>query len=178
MPQITIDITDRLAEMINHYEIPVSRVCQRALAQEIASRLPLLMLTPEARAVLHRAAQEAQKLGHTSINSAHILLGILADPHGIAGQELRRLGVADTLRQRLHSIMAEPTYASSSNTVVDGRGNVLGFLAMTDAGPRIVDASGQPVNIVLDDAGYPVVLGADGRPRPLEPDTADDRPDR
>ncbi|WP_448601252.1 ATP-dependent Clp protease ATP-binding subunit [Thermoflexus hugenholtzii] len=49
--------------------------------------------TQRARRVLALAQEEAERLNHTYIGTEHLLLGLVKEENGIAGQVLRRLGV-------------------------------------------------------------------------------------
>jgi len=49
--------------------------------------------TQRARRVLSLAHQEAERLRHTSINTEHILFGLIQEDGGIAGHALRELGL-------------------------------------------------------------------------------------
>ncbi|MFZ8844301.1 ATP-dependent Clp protease ATP-binding subunit [Thermoflexus sp.] len=49
--------------------------------------------TQRARRVLALAQEEAERLNHTYIGTEHLLLGMVKEENGIAGQVLRRLGV-------------------------------------------------------------------------------------
>jgi ATP-dependent Clp protease ATP-binding subunit ClpA len=51
-------------------------------------------LTPLARAQIHLAADEANRLGHTSIRTEHLLLGLVREGEGIASSVLGSLGVS------------------------------------------------------------------------------------
>jgi ATP-dependent Clp protease ATP-binding subunit ClpC len=55
--------------------------------------------TPRARKVLERALHEALNLGHKYIGTEHILLGVIRQADGVAGQVLVNLG-ADLTRAR------------------------------------------------------------------------------
>lgn len=57
-------------------------------------------LTPRARRVIDLAYDEARGLGHEYIGTEHLLLGIVRDGEGIAGQVLLKLGV------KLHDVRA------------------------------------------------------------------------
>ena len=46
-----------------------------------------------ARKVLMRAQEEARRLGHSYIDTEHILLGVIADESGIGAKVLTNLGV-------------------------------------------------------------------------------------
>jgi ATP-dependent Clp protease ATP-binding subunit ClpA len=49
--------------------------------------------TTQARAVVTRAQREARQLGHPSIGTQHVLLGILDEPDAAAGRALGALGL-------------------------------------------------------------------------------------
>ncbi len=52
-----------------------------------------LVLTPRSRNVLDLAQEEAALLGHRYIGSEHLLLGLIREENGLAGQVLAALGV-------------------------------------------------------------------------------------
>jgi hypothetical protein len=63
-------------------------------------------LTDEASKVLLRAQDEARTMGHSSIESEHVLLGLFSDEDGIPGRVLADVGLAiepvrDLVRERL-----------------------------------------------------------------------------
>jgi len=60
--------------------------------------------------VLDAAAAEATGHGHDFIGTEHLLLGLLAEPDGIAGQVLARLKVDDAARTDLLKIIRAPGY--------------------------------------------------------------------
>jgi ATP-dependent Clp protease ATP-binding subunit ClpA len=53
-----------------------------------------LPFTPGSKTVLEDALEEAQGLGHSYIGTEHLLLGLVRDGHGIAGDVLAGLGVS------------------------------------------------------------------------------------
>jgi len=55
--------------------------------------------TPRAKKVLELSLREALQLGHNYIGTEHILLGLLREAQGVAGQVLQKLG-ADLPRVR------------------------------------------------------------------------------
>ncbi|HEY2795538.1 MAG TPA: Clp protease N-terminal domain-containing protein [Micromonosporaceae bacterium] len=61
-------------------------------------------VSSSARAVLQLAATEATSLGHNYIGSEHLLLGMVAEPDGVAGEVLRAAGLE--LRQVRRSVVA------------------------------------------------------------------------
>ena len=64
--------------------------------------------SPRAREVVISAQQEARALHHGFIGTEHILLGLLRDPHGVAGRALHVLGVsAEAAREQVLDIIGE-----------------------------------------------------------------------
>jgi ATP-dependent Clp protease ATP-binding subunit ClpA len=55
-----------------------------------------------------RAAQIAQERGHTYLGTEHLLLALLDDPDGIAGQVLHHDHPGEVLRQAVERILADP----------------------------------------------------------------------
>lgn len=49
--------------------------------------------TPRGKRTIELSVQEAQRLGHEYVGTEHILLGVLAEQHGVGAQVLLRLGV-------------------------------------------------------------------------------------
>src|SRR6267143_1636487 len=69
-----------------------------------------LTLTPLLRGSLSKAAKVARDRGHPFLGTEHILLGLLAEPDGIAAQVLAELGVIEQTRLKLEQIMDSPGY--------------------------------------------------------------------
>ncbi len=68
-----------------------------------AGRLPL---TPRSKKVLELSSDEAGLLGHDYVSTGHILLGLIRDSDGVAGQVLASLGAdLTTTRQQVPSIL-------------------------------------------------------------------------
>jgi ATP-dependent Clp protease ATP-binding subunit ClpA len=63
---------------------------------------------------LRHAERIAQEHGHDYVGTEHLILGILAEPDGIAGQVLARLGVTADVAARTEEIMSSPGYITSS----------------------------------------------------------------
>jgi ATP-dependent Clp protease ATP-binding subunit ClpC len=67
--------------------------------------------TPRSERVLRHAERIAAEHGHNYVGTEHLLLGLLAEPEGIAGQVLTRIGVADGAAQMTEEVMASSTYS-------------------------------------------------------------------
>jgi ATP-dependent Clp protease ATP-binding subunit ClpC len=84
--------------------------------------------TQRARNVLARARQEAQRLAHPYIGTEHLLLGLVREDEGMAGQVLKSLGVElDQVRQAVEARI--------------GRGDrvVQGEIGLTPRAKRVVE---------------------------------------
>ena len=63
---------------------------------------------PPAKRVLELTLREALKLGHNYIGTEHIILALLEEPNGVAGQVLRDLGVDyEQLREKEIELIRE-----------------------------------------------------------------------
>lgn len=72
-------------------------------------------LTPRMQKIMTVAASEAERTsGHRVVGTEHVLLALVGDPNGIAGQVLGRLGVTDEVRTMLQTIMTSEGYTSST----------------------------------------------------------------
>lgn len=92
------------------------RVEARITAGEAAPKGPIPFSAP-AKRVLELTLREALKLGHNYLGTEHLILALLTEPEGVAGQVLRELGVDyDQLRENevelIQQIVAERRSAS------------------------------------------------------------------
>jgi ATP-dependent Clp protease ATP-binding subunit ClpC len=69
--------------------------------------------TPQAKKVLELALSESQALGHQYIGTEHILLGVIRQADGVAGQVLVNLG-ADLTRARQQVIQLLHDHAAKT----------------------------------------------------------------
>lgn len=161
VPKINVYLPERLAMAVRQFEVPVSGVCQRALESEVASRLPLLEMTPRARSVLIEALRQANQLGHDFVGVEHIVLAILQEGHSVPAQVIASLGVTESLRARLNKAMST---SLPSNQVIDHDGNLLGYLVGDE--PRLVSLDGKRLRIVTDEAGNEHAIDEEGNRQP------------
>lgn len=68
--------------------------------------------TPRAERVLALAAEHARRRGHDYLGTEHLLLGLLDEPDGIAGQVLARFARLEAIRARVQAILGSPGYSS------------------------------------------------------------------
>jgi ATP-dependent Clp protease ATP-binding subunit ClpC len=64
--------------------------------------------TPRAERLLRHAERGAREHGHDYVGTEHVLLGLLAEPAGIAGQVLAGLDVADEAAALTEEWMTPP----------------------------------------------------------------------
>ena len=74
-------------------------------------------LTPRAREVLDAAAQVATAMGHTYVGTEHLLIALLNDVQGIAGQLLNRADRGQILRSEVDEILHDPLYRQGSTRI-------------------------------------------------------------
>ena len=72
--------------------LPEVRSAVEVVAREAAEEPVQIGLTPRAKKVIELAVDEARQLGHHSVGSEHLLLGLVREGGGIAG------GVLETMR--------------------------------------------------------------------------------
>lgn len=70
-----------------------------------------LPVTPRVKKVLELAIEESKNLGHNYIGTEHLLLGLLKEDLGVAGQVLKNLGLhVDTIRKEIIELLSwEPS---------------------------------------------------------------------
>jgi ATP-dependent Clp protease ATP-binding subunit ClpA len=72
--------------------------------------------TPRTKKALALALKEAKALNHTYVGTEHILLGLLREGTGVAGQILRKLGMdLEKTRQEIIKEL-DPTFVSTADT--------------------------------------------------------------
>lgn len=70
-----------------------------------------LPLTPRAERMLAVAEHIARDHGHDYIGTEHLMLALLADPKGIGGRTIHRLGIADAVRAEIERILGSEGYS-------------------------------------------------------------------
>jgi ATP-dependent Clp protease ATP-binding subunit ClpC len=73
-----------------------------------------LPLTPRTRRTLHEAARIAGEWGHAYVGTEHVMLALLADPAGIGGGAVHRLGRAEAVRAEIERILASDSYSGGA----------------------------------------------------------------
>jgi ATP-dependent Clp protease ATP-binding subunit ClpA len=72
---------------------------------------PELPLTPRAKRTLREADRIARMWGHTYVGTEHLMLALLADPNGIGGGTVHRLGSAEAVRAEIERILDSDGYS-------------------------------------------------------------------
>ena len=66
-----------------------------------------LPLSRHARNVVEYATMEARNLGHDHVGTEHVLLGLLRERDGVAGQVLTNMGMTiEPMRQEIHRLLS------------------------------------------------------------------------
>lgn len=80
-----------------------------------------LPFTPRSKVVLEFAMEEANKLLHSYIGTEHLLLGLIRENEGVAGQVLLSIGLtADIVREEILAVLGAATQpATAPSEVVD-----------------------------------------------------------
>ncbi len=98
-------------------------------------------LVPRARRALDLAAKEANRLGHLSIGTEHLLVGLLLEEEGVAAGVLAGLGItADAARAQIAAILGTNARGGSAKATV--------ALALRERQARGGDASATRGNVI------------------------------
>ncbi len=73
---------------------------------------------PRMEKTLVAATKLATAMGQSWVGTEHVLLALLDDPDGIAGQVLNRGDRGAVLRQEIEAIMRDPLYMKTSHRVI------------------------------------------------------------
>ena len=70
--------------------------------------------TPRAKNVIQYAIEEARNLNHNYVGTEHLLLGLLREGEGVAGQVLTNLGLCfEDVRDEIRNLLGPPPSSSS-----------------------------------------------------------------
>ncbi|MCP3804401.1 ATP-dependent Clp protease ATP-binding subunit [Allokutzneria sp. A3M-2-11 16] len=152
MPKINVYLPDELAEAVKETGVPVSAICQRALEQSVrrvtairetalgdlkgddpTARMGLARYTDRAREAVRLGIDRARRAGSESVDSEHLLGGVLAEGGNLALHVLRAVDIAP--EQLLRDLDGEQSSASGGGTGArfsSSAANVL-ELAVTEA---------------------------------------------
>ena len=75
---------------------------------------PELPMTPRAQRTLREAARIAGQWGHDYVGTEHLMLALLADPDGIGGGSVHRVGAAQAVRTEIERILDTDGYSRPS----------------------------------------------------------------
>lgn len=72
---------------------------------------------PRFAQIVKRATQLAQQMGQSHAGTEHLLLALIEDRDGIAGQILGHEQLGDRIRKAVEIVMADPAYRTSTRRV-------------------------------------------------------------
>lgn len=112
---------------LNEIRVEVEKLLKTGRTMSVCGQLPF---TPRARKALEYALDEACNLGHDYIGTEHLLLGLVREYEGIAGQVLASLGVnyEDTKAEILKFIGADTAGAEEEKEVEPSLSSVFELL--------------------------------------------------
>ena len=87
---VAVTILENLGVELSAVRKQVEEQIGRGTEPQAEGNIPY---TPRVRKVLAMANREAQELNHTYVGTEHLLLGLIRDGDGVAGQILRHFGV-------------------------------------------------------------------------------------
>ncbi len=83
--------------------LEVEKLIRASPETAIAGKLPQ---TPRAKTVIQYAMEEARNLNHNYVGTEHLLLGLLREGEGVAGQVLTNLGLGiDDVREGIIDLL-------------------------------------------------------------------------
>ena len=116
---VAVTILENLGVELNAVRQQVEQQIGRGTEPQAEGNIPY---TPRVRKVLALANREAQELNHTYVGTEHLLLGLIRDGDGVAGQILRHFGVdLEQARRELLDVLT-PKYqmdADEDNIIPD-----------------------------------------------------------
>lgn len=87
----------------------IVQVRDRLTRSPVMTTMGKLPLTPRAKSVTDHALREARDLQHNYVGTEHLLLGLLREPEGIAGQMLISYGLSvEKAREEVQKILEAP----------------------------------------------------------------------
>lgn len=87
---VAVNVLDRMGISLEQVRMEVERMVGQGPETKTVGNVPF---TPRAKKVLQLAMAEAQSFNHTYIGTEHILLGLIHEGDGVAGQVLSNIGV-------------------------------------------------------------------------------------
>lgn len=94
---------DVCAAMLRELNVNITRLREETLRRTpkgTAAEIGNMPFTPRAKRVLERALYEARSLNHNYVGTEHLLMGLVLEPDGLAGQVLTDAGVKEAKARR------------------------------------------------------------------------------
>ena len=122
---VAVSVLERLGISLERVRIEVEQTVGQGPETKTMGQVPF---TPRTKKVFQLAMAEAQSLSHSYVGTEHILLGLIHEGEGVAGQVLRNLGVdLDDARQEVMREL-DPDFEPEDDEGQDGE-----FVAATGA---------------------------------------------
>ncbi len=122
---VAVSVLERLGISLERVRIEVEQTVGQGPETKTMGQVPF---TPRTKKVFQLAMAEAQSLSHSYVGTEHILLGLIHEGEGVAGQVLRNLGVdLDDARQEVMREL-DPDFEPEDDEGEDGE-----FVAATGA---------------------------------------------
>jgi ATP-dependent Clp protease ATP-binding subunit ClpC len=100
---VAVTVLNNLHVDLNQVQVEVEKLIQTGPDPVTVGKLPQ---TPRTKKVIEYAFEEARGFNHNYVGSEHILLGLLREREGIAGQVLCNLGVnLEAARSQILSLL-------------------------------------------------------------------------
>lgn len=108
------------AKVLRNLEVDLSKIQSEIETiiqpgpEHVAGKLPL---TPRSRKDIDYAVEEAQNLNHDYVGTEHLLLGLLRDQEGVAGQVLMHFGLRlEDVRREVVNVLGQDGRSSTSTS--------------------------------------------------------------
>ena len=111
---VAVTILENLGVELSAVRKQVEEQIGRGTEPQAEGNIPY---TPRVRKVLAMANREAQELNHTYVGTEHLLLGLIRDGDGVAGQILRHFGVdLEQARRELLDVLTRWTRMKTTSS--------------------------------------------------------------
>jgi len=138
------------ANVLRNLKVDLTRV--RAEVEQIVQAGPDMVTmgklpqTPRAKKVIEYAIEESRDLKHNYVGTEHLLLGLLREDEGVAGQVLLNLGLdASAVRAEVLRLLGHDSLASPSKQPADES-----FSAKVPLSTAIKSSTPEPVDLPPD----------------------------
>jgi len=115
---VTPSMLSKVDRDLRKVRLEVEKFVQTGSSMITLGKLPY---TLDAKKVMEYADEEARNSRHPCVEAEHILLGLLREPEGIAGQVLMSFGLnAEELRAEIEAILRQPYRIAEATPLMQG----------------------------------------------------------